>query len=148
MGKCELEKTHKMGSICACFNLRRATRRVSQAYDQALKPLGLKITQVSLLVAAHVVDRIVLTKLAAVMGMDRTTLSRNLRVLEKRGLVRMEPGEDRREVMVSLTGEGQDILEKAVPLWEETQERVTAILGEERYGVLLKELKDLSKALR
>jgi DNA-binding MarR family transcriptional regulator len=146
----KIEKSHglEMGRICAVYNLRRTTRLVSQAYDRALRPLGLKITQFSLLVAAHTLDDLVLTKLAKNMGMDRTTLSRNLRLLEKKGMVRIEKGEDQRELRVALTDQGYGILKQAIPLWEKAQERVMNGVGATRYEGILTDLRALAKVAR
>lgn len=133
---------------CADFNLRRATRRVSQAFDQALKPTGLKITQFSLLVACYLNENLVLNKLARYMGMDRTTLSRNLALLEKRGLVNLERGDDRREVRVQMTPAGLAALEQAAPLWHQAQQRVVSGLGDANWEALLGGLRGLIKGLR
>lgn len=148
MNKIEKGQCLEMGRICAVYNLRRTTRLVSQAYDRALKPLGLKITQFSLLVAAHTLDDLVLSKLAKSVGMDRTTLSRNLRLLEKKGMVRIEKGEDQRELRVALTDQGHGILEQAIPLWEKTQERVKNGMGAARYEGILSDLRALAKVIR
>lgn len=133
---------------CADFNLRRATRRVSQAFDQALKPTGLKITQFSLLVACHLNENLVLSKLARLMGMDRTTLSRNLALLEKKGLVVLERGDDRREVRAQVTQAGLKVMEQAAPLWHQTQERIVAGLGSEKWEAMLGDLRQLTRGLK
>lgn len=138
----------EMVRTCADFNLRRATRLVSQAFDQALKPTGLKITQFSLMVAAYMNQNLILNKLARVMGMDRTTLSRNLAVLERRGLVEMEQGDDRREVRVQLTPTGLELMEQAAPLWHKAQEKITAGLGPEGWEDTLANLRALVKSLK
>ena len=138
----------EMTRRCADFNLRRASRLVTQAFDQALRPIGLKITQFSLLVAAYLNEHLILHKLARVMGMDRTTLSRNLAILEKKDLVTLERGEDRREVNVRLTPKGLATLQAATPLWRQTQERITTNLGDERWEHMLGELRILVKGLK
>ena len=138
----------EMTRTCADFNLRRATRLVSQAFDHALKPTGLKITQFSLLVAAFLNENLILHKLARVMGMDRTTLSRNLAILEQKGLVVLGRGDDRREVRVQLTPAGLAAMEKAAPLWHQTQQRITASLGDERWAEVLVNLKTLVRGLK
>ncbi|MFH1060251.1 MAG: MarR family winged helix-turn-helix transcriptional regulator [Pseudomonadota bacterium] len=133
---------------CADFNLRRATRRVSQAFDQALKPTGLKITQFSLLIACYLNQSLVLSKLARLMGMDRTTLSRNLALLEKRGLVTLERGEDRREVRAQVTPAGIAVMDQAAPLWHQTQARIVAGVGEDKWQAMLADLRQLTKGLK
>lgn len=133
---------------CADFNLRRATRRVSQAFDQALKPTGLKITQFSLLVACYLNESLVLNKLARLMGMDRTTLSRNLALLEKRGLVSLERGEDRREVRAQVTSAGVAVMEQAAPIWHQTQERIVAQVGADKWETMVADLRQLTRGLK
>src|SRR3546814_19389843 len=94
------------GSVCTCFKLRRAARRVTQLYDRHLQPTGLRITQFGLLARLRV-EPLQMTALAERMGMDRTTLTRNLRPLERLGYVTVDPGEDRRTRTVAITSEGR-----------------------------------------
>ena len=142
------EACAKMAHTCVDFNLRRAARKVTKVFDEALRPVGLTITQFSLLTSAYLQENQNVGKLAELMGTDRTTLSRNLKLLEKRGLVRLEPGQDRREVRVSLTPEGLDALEMAAPLWHETQTEILEGLGEFRWEAMLAELRMLGKVLK
>lgn len=138
-----------MGRTCVAYNLRRASRLVSQAYDQALKPTGLKVTQFSLLVSFVLAPSSKMAQLAQWLGMDRTTLSRNLRVLEKRGLVELEQGQqDRRELKVRITSEGKKVFEQATPLWLKAQEEVVGGIGQERWAELAKELRSLVSGLK
>ncbi len=97
------EISKKTGRACVCFNLRKATRLLSQIYDQALKPADLKVTQFSLLMGVAGQEDTTIGKLARPLGMDRSTLSRNARILEKKGLVTIEEGEDRRQQSKRLT---------------------------------------------
>jgi DNA-binding MarR family transcriptional regulator len=142
------EHCAQMAHTCVDFNLRRAARKVTKVFDEALRPAGLTITQFSLLTSAYLQENQNVGKLAELMGTDRTTLSRNLKLLEKRGLVKLEPGEDRREVRVSLTPEGLDALEMAAPLWCETQESILEGLGELRWEGMLSDLRLLGKVLK
>jgi DNA-binding MarR family transcriptional regulator len=80
------------------------------------------------------------TQLAKAVVMDRTTLTRNLRPLEKRGLIRVQEGEDRRVRHVTLRPRGHEVLTKAIPLWREVQDRITAGLGEDRLRQLVSNL--------
>lgn len=123
---------------CACFNLRRAARLVTQAYDQVLAPSKLKATQFTLLAALAPAGKgIAISALAEKLGMDRTTLTRNLAVVERAGLVSLRPGEDPRTKLVSLTANGRKALEEAVPLWREAQSEAIDRLGDE-WGDFLK----------
>ncbi len=125
---------------CMCFNLRKSARAITQLYDAALRPVGLRTTQFSLLVGIRLLGTITISRLAEGMVMDRTTLTRNLKPLEKQGLIRTIPGEDRREREITLTGTGQSILAKALPLWKKAQQQVAKELGDIRMARLLKDL--------
>jgi DNA-binding MarR family transcriptional regulator len=130
---------------CACFNLRKAARAVTQFYDVVLEPSGIRATQFSVLVALALVERAPLGRVAEGLVMDRTTLTRNLRPLVRRGWVRAEPGADRRERSLSLTRGGRAALERTLPLWQVAQQQVMARLGN-RWGAALGSLEDLVAA--
>lgn len=141
------ESFRGMAGTCAAYNLRRAARLVTQAFDQALKPAGLKVTQLSLLVAFLLAPGRNLAQLAGWLGMDRTTLSRNLRILQKRGLVEIAPGNDRREQLVRVTPAGKEAVQRAHPLWEQAQGEVVSALGEEKWAAMVKDLRALAAGL-
>ncbi len=133
----------EMGRSCACFNLRKAARAVTRLYDDFLRPTGLRSTQYSVLIAAKLSGPVTLTKLAELTVNERTTLTRNLTVLEKKGLVLIEPGMDRREHQVTITEKGQEALTAALPLWEAAQAHIEAGLGVDRMGRMLKDLSEV-----
>ncbi len=135
-----LEQFISEGELCACANLRKAVRAVSQLYDDAFRPLGLKATQFGLLVATGTLGPITINRLADAIVMDRTTLTRNLRPLEKQGLLRINSGQDRREREVTITAKGKTLLERGYPLWKKAQGKVIRGLGQERVSRLLKDL--------
>jgi DNA-binding MarR family transcriptional regulator len=126
-----------------CANLRKASRAVTQLYDESLQPAGLRATQYTLLVALSLASSISITDLAQKMVMDRTTLTRNLTLLEHQGLVTIAPGTDQRTRMVTLTNQGREALAKALPLWEQAQTRVVSKLGRERWIAMLSDLSDV-----
>jgi DNA-binding MarR family transcriptional regulator len=128
---------------CACSNLRKAARAVTQIYESALEPSGIRATQLPVLVALSLMEQAPLTRVADVLVMDRTTLSRNLRPLERCGWVRIRRGPDRRERYLSLTGTGRAALERALPFWEEAQARVVGKIGQARWDVLRDGLESL-----
>jgi DNA-binding MarR family transcriptional regulator len=144
----EIAECKEIGRTCACFKVRKAARAITKLYEEVLRPSGLRATQFSLLMATRVMGPVTVVKLAQVMVMDRTTLTRNLQLLETRGLITIKPGEDRREREVNLTAEGMEVLAKAVPLWEEAQERVQKGLGEERLQNLLGDLSEMISMAR
>ena len=121
------------GTACTCFAVRRAARHLSQSYDRFLAPTGLRTTQFSLLrVLARSGPRSIQT-LAAEMGLDRTTLGRNLRPLERDGLVAIgiAPA-DRRGRALSITEAGKLKLEQAHALWKRAQSRFVEIYGQDQ----------------
>jgi DNA-binding MarR family transcriptional regulator len=125
---------------CAVFNLRKASRALTQFYETALRPSGLRVTQFTLMVAINLLGAITISRLAETMVMDRTTLTRNLKLLEKKGFIKIIPGEDRRERVAVLTQMGQEALGKALPLWEETQSKIVNGLGHRRFSEMLANL--------
>jgi DNA-binding MarR family transcriptional regulator len=110
---------------------------VTQFYDAALAPSGLKCTQFTLLVASRISGEETVKELAEIMVMDRTTLSRNLKPMVRDGLLEVLPGPDSRTRLVKITPEGERSLEAAYPLWRAAQQDVVEVLGEERYTALL-----------
>jgi len=129
------DATSKIFSPCHCNVLRKAARHVSQAYDTALQPAGLKTTQFSLLAAINrrKDSPPTMQELAEVMVMDRSTLGHNLRPLERDRLVSLQASKaDRRSRLVYLTDRGRLKLEEAAKLWREMQKRFEAAFGEGR----------------
>lgn len=115
---------------CACTTLRRATRALTAAYDAALQPSGLRITQFSVLRTLVRLGPLPVTRLATEAALDRSTMGRNLDPLERRGLVRIEPGViDQRERVAHLTAEGEAAIEAALPYWRAIQEQVANLLS-------------------
>jgi DNA-binding MarR family transcriptional regulator len=133
----------RIGSLCMCANLRRASRAITALYDTFLQPSGLPTTQFILLCALGAQPSIALTPLAERLGMDPTTLARNLKPLERDGLVQILPGADRRTRILALTRRGADTLARALPLWEQAQAAVISQLGEDRAHVMLAEWSEI-----
>ncbi len=129
---------------CVCGNLRKATRSVTKLYDEAYRPIGIRSTQLPLLVAAFLRSHTV-TSLAEDLALDRTTLSRNLIPLERKRWIEIAPGDDRRTREIRITEEGRDVVRRAVPLWERAQGRASEVLDAEGLEQLLA---DLQSALR
>lgn len=117
----------RASSPCTCFLLRRAARQVSQVYDHALAGAGLGVNQYSLL--RHARTPLSLGELAARLGMDRTTLNRNLQPLLRDGLIEDARGEDPRQRVLRITDAGRERLARARPLWRKAQQRIDALLG-------------------
>jgi DNA-binding MarR family transcriptional regulator len=121
---------------CTCFNLRKATRVVTQFYDDNMRPTGLRGTQFALLAHIQAMGPVALSKLAEAMVTDRTTLARNLEPLEKNGLVEVEDGDDRRIRIINLTEEGREKLSEAYPYWKRTQEEIKKMMGQDELSAL------------
>jgi len=130
-------KLREVAWACACANLRKAARAVTQLFDAALAPSGLKATQFTLLVTSRLAGEATINGLAERMAMDRTTLSRNLKPLVREGLLEVGPGEDGRTRLVRISQQGQQALNKAYPMWRAAQEEVVRALGKDRYEALL-----------
>ena len=133
---------------CACANIRRTDRVITQFYDEMLAPSGLNAPQFGLLATLAEAAPVTIHRLAQIMDIDRTTLTRNLEVLAKQHLVRNEEGEDRRMHLVQLSQEGEQALRRAWPLWQEAQARIERALGPERLDVLLTELSAVRALVR
>jgi DNA-binding MarR family transcriptional regulator len=128
---------------CACFSVRKAARSVTRVFDAALAPSGLEATQFSVLAALAASTRFSIGKLADTLGLDRTTLTRNLRPLVRAGYVTVEHGADQRQRLLGLTAAGRRRLKAAFPLWRATQRRVIEAFGRRRFIELLDGLTDI-----
>jgi DNA-binding MarR family transcriptional regulator len=129
-----------ISTTCVCFHLRRSARVVTQLYDHTLAPSGLRATQYTLLTVVRRTGGLPFSSLAEVLGMDRTTLTRNLGPLERDGLVKIETGADRRVRLVKLTRLGERKHEAAEPLWAQAHSRVINGIGEKTWKTLRQDL--------
>lgn len=130
-----------------CFNVRKAARAVTQFYDHCLEPAGIRATQFTLLVSMASVAARTLTEMASTLVMDRTTLTRNLKPLEKLGFIETIEPRDKRSKAYALTDKGRETLMKGIPLWQAAQTKIISGLGQDRYEHLLKELDGLTKII-
>jgi len=121
---------------CACANLRRAARAVTQLYDGELRGSGLVVTQFTLLQALSRTGEISQGRLGEGLSIDSTTLTRTLANLRREGWIAVRTGADRRERLVSLTASGRRRLKLSSPHWERAQERLRKILGDQRWEEL------------
>jgi DNA-binding MarR family transcriptional regulator len=128
---------------CLCTKLRRASRGVTRLYDEALADVGLNAAQFSLLRNLQRLGQPSISTLAEAMGLDRSTLGRNLRVVEGRGLVQLGGGADQRSREVVLSASGLQVLERGAPLWERAQQEVALRLGADKRAELMALLDDL-----
>lgn len=122
---------------CACASLRRAARIVTQFYDDALRPTGLRSTQFTLLQALRLAPGISQKELAGLLGIDSTTLSRTLALLRRRSWLRVQSGTDRREVRLALTAAGEREYKRVLPRWQLAQTRLRQALGETNWNKVM-----------
>jgi DNA-binding MarR family transcriptional regulator len=118
-----------MTTTCYCAAVRTAARKTTALYDSTLEPAGVTLAQYSLLRKIERAGSVSLTKLGRIAELDRSTVGRNVKALEKLRLVRLGPAEDQREAAVRLTSTGAETLRQAFPLWEKAQRRVETALG-------------------
>ncbi len=131
---------------CALANLRKAARIITQLYDEALRPVGLTATQFTLLSVIAVNQSATINELAAKLVMDRTTVARDLKPLERDEIVVVNVGEhDQRTRQVTLTAKGQQLLMEGAPLRQEVQNRVEDTLGKDQFQTLLTLLASTSR---
>jgi DNA-binding MarR family transcriptional regulator len=129
---------------CAANHTRRAARTITRAYDQALQPCGLKVTQFTILTALTKTSFDSITTMADRLALERSSLSRNLTRLEKQDLVRLR--KSGRSQTIEITDAGREKLEDAYPLWREAQDEVEAAIGEENWSDTRSLLRSLARA--
>jgi DNA-binding MarR family transcriptional regulator len=144
----DLDLCLQVRAMCACNQLRRASRGITQHYETGMAPSGIKATQLPILVALGSEGDLSITRLAGALSLDRTSLTRNLSVLEGRRLIRIvEHEDDARVRMVSLTRSGARTLASALAHWAEMQNVVEERFGRVRLEALYDELAALSDAV-
>ena len=133
---------------CACSNVRKTARVLTQEYDRSITPSGLKTTQFSTLAVIRSLGPIMITDLAKAMEIERTSLTRNLKLIERDGLIKSRSGEDARSRIVEITGAGQEKLDEAQALWKIVQSRIVEKFGEKRFEFLRDELAALRSVVQ
>lgn len=139
---------------CMCTNLRKVSRLITRIYDTRLKPSGININQLALLLTIDGLRQTLgtspsLGEIGDSMAMDTSTLSRNLRVLENQNLIQLVPDPDvRTKKSAVITKVGNQALQKAFPIWMEVQEEIQQNLGEGDFTQLISLLRKLEATLR
>ena len=131
-----------------CHKARMAARAVTRAYDEALRATGLRATQLAVLAAVGARGAVSIKALADSMGMERTTLTRNLRPLEEKGYVVLAPEARHRSRMLTLTAAGREALLAAAPPWEDAQRALRKRLGDRNWPAVQNALDGLSTKTR
>jgi DNA-binding MarR family transcriptional regulator len=127
-------------AACAVMNLRQASRVITAFFDEQLRPAGLRATQLNTLMAIEVAGPATISRLAEILAMERTTMTRNLKLLRQRGFI--EPSR------IALTAKGRRAAAAALPHWERAQATVVSTLGEKRWSALLHELAATKASVR
>jgi DNA-binding MarR family transcriptional regulator len=136
-------QVENLDGTCTCFAARQAARYLTAAYDQALSPSNLRSTQFSILYRLARNGPLTIGKLAESMAMDRTTLSANLKPLDRDGLLEIVPGEDRRARKVVITNAGLSRFRTAFPLWQAVQRQFEDSFGQKRAEALRRSLRSV-----
>jgi DNA-binding MarR family transcriptional regulator len=132
---------------CMCGNFRRAARALTQLYENALRPFGLRATQFSILQALSLAGEVSQRQLGEMLAMDSTSLTRTLAIMRRQGWIAERPGEDRRERLLSLAGAGEKKLARVLPVWEKVQARLRGELGEQAWGSLLRLMHEVTRKI-
>ena len=136
-----------MSETCLCIDLRSAAQALTQTYDEAMAPSGLTVTQFSQLNLIRSLGAPTLKELADASQLERSTLGRNLKVLEKMGLIKTKVGIDARSKTIQLSRKGMNAFKRAVPMWYAVQNELVQRLGLDRREQLDDMLAALTKPL-
>jgi len=133
---------------CACFNIRRVSRLITQFFDAEVRRFGLRPTQMSILGSLQAKTEWGMAELSEWLGMERTTLLRNLQPLQRDGLVRVKGGGRGGHVELEITERGRKALAKMLPGWRSAQDKVVATLGKERWSMIISDLTEVGTKLK
>jgi DNA-binding MarR family transcriptional regulator len=117
-------------TLCYCAALRIAARKATAIYDEALAPAGIGLAQFSLLRKIERGGGLSLSELGRLASLDRSTIGRNIKILQRMGWIEVGLGDDHREATVTLADGGRAVLRDGAPLWRSAQERIETALGE------------------
>ncbi len=121
-----------------CASFRRATRAITQAYDEALRPHGLRATQFTILQSLSIAGELGQGGLAELLAIDSTSLTRTLSIMIREGWIAERRGQDRRERLLRLAKAGRNQFNRALPSWEKAQAQLECQLGDKRWHDLMK----------
>ena len=121
---------------CMCASFRRASRVLSQRYDEAMRPLGFTIAQFTILQALSLTGEVRQARLGEILAIDSTTLTRTLELMVRRGWIVKRFGKDRRERFIGPSKLGKREFDRALPAWQKVQEQLRTQMGEKRWKTL------------
>ena len=136
MDKATSSSADTISRTCIAVRLRLLNRVVTNFYDDALRPLGLRVSQLNILTVTAWLGLARPAQVCDILQLDASTLSRNVKPLQARGWLEVVPGEDARAQPFRLTPQGKRLIEKAVPAWEQAQRRASELLGGEGVALL------------
>ena len=131
--------------LCNCIALRKIALKLTKIYDEALIDTGIKVTQYNLLKNIEKISTPNIKNLAIATQLDRSTLTRNIKKLQRMKLVFLKFGEDKRNKILSLTSHGKQILIKANIAWESIQDKVSKNLGEDKKNIFDLTIKNINE---
>lgn len=137
-----------IAKTCIAVRLRLLNRVVTNFYDDALRPLGMKVSQLNILIVTAKVGLARPAQVCEILHLDTSTLSRNVERMKAQGWLEVVPEEDGRAQPFRLTAQGKRLIEKAIPAWEEAQRQAAELLGDEGVALLNRAAKKLRKAER
>jgi len=146
--KIDEKQLAEMARTCACFNFRKASRSVTQLFDQILAPSGLRSTQLVILVTSQLLGPSSIARLARELVMDRSTLTRNLKPLMNLGLLQFSQGDGGKHKSVEVTAAGQAALLRSAPYWEHAQSHLVNRVGPEYWTRIMTDLATIVEATR
>jgi DNA-binding MarR family transcriptional regulator len=125
-------KPHELSETaeCLCLASRKAARAITREFDRRLRPTGVRPTQFTVLAILSIRGALTIGALAKIIGVERTTLTRNLVLIEENGWVSIEPGEDARSRIAQITPKGRAAAIAALPAWRATQKALLGTMGE------------------
>jgi len=121
---------------CFCLASRQAARRITRLYDSRMQPSGIRATQFTVLSQLMLRGEMPIGKLASILGMERTTLTRNLTLLEQQKWISSQAGDDPRSRMVAITAQGRGMVRRGFPYWSKAQAQVGKMLGADGQAAL------------
>jgi DNA-binding MarR family transcriptional regulator len=131
---------------CVAVRLRLLTRAVTKIYNQALRPHGLTISQMNILVAASYLGQAKQQDICKALHLEKSTLSRDLARMRERGWITESPGDDGRSSLLRVTAQGGKLLQRAIPAWRQAQQQATALLGEREIAAISRAARTLQSA--
>jgi DNA-binding MarR family transcriptional regulator len=121
---------------CFCLASRQAARKITRLYDQHMQESGIRATQFTILSQLMLRGEMPIGKMAGILGMERTTLTRNLAPLEQQGWISIRTGDDPRARIIGITGQGRSVVRRSFPFWSKAQAHIGKLLGADGQAAL------------